>query len=157
MRLQLFTYHCGACGRWFQAPEVGELAYGEFLLRSPSGEMRCLNANLDDVFTEVEALLANDPQVRSLDAFRRADILNDVFGVACDPDSQGNEFRIGARQPCSHCGEHEIAEWESVEPPAYVDVNVPPVTHFRWQKLSQDEKLKRILAKKRGHSTFPKK
>lgn len=61
MRLQIFEYRCGACGQCFEAPEIGGQAYGEFLLRSDSGELRCLNANHDRTFSEVdESTSAND-------------------------------------------------------------------------------------------------
>ena len=144
MRLQVYRYKCGACGDWFEAPEIGELAYGEFLLRSHAGEVRYLNANLDKVFTEVDDLLGSDPRLCSFDQFQRADVLNEVFGVACDPDSTGGLFRVAAKPLCPKCNQCNISEWESTEPPCYVDVDVIEVAHSRWESLSEGEKQNRI-------------
>jgi hypothetical protein len=140
MRLQTFRYHCGACGQWFESPAIGGFAYGEFLLRSESGEMRHLNANLDPTFDEVDRLIRNDPRAAKLDKFRRADVLNYVFGITCDKDSLGNEFRIGLEARCLRCDERDIIEWESVEPPKYIDLEVPAVTHEAWSTLQETEK-----------------
>lgn len=140
MRLQLLRYRCGTCGKWFEAPEISELGYGEFLLRSIGGEMRYLDANLDRVFTEVDKLIGMDGRVHLLNQFQRADILHDVFGVACDPDLHGYELRITEKAPCSHCNQRKVAEFESVEPVTYVDMDVPPVTHDQWNRLSDSEK-----------------
>ena len=143
MRLQIFRYKCGACGEWFEAPEISELAYGEFLLRSESGETRYLNANLDKVFLEVDALLETDPRLSSFDQFQRADVLNEVFGIACDPDSAGGVFRLGAKAQCPKCRHCNITEWESSEPPRFVELDVIPVTHLQWETLSDDGKRTR--------------
>lgn len=144
MRLQIFRYKCGACGAWFEAPEISELAYGEFLLRSESGETRYLNANLDRVFLEVDALLRTNPRLSSFTQFQRADVLNEVFGVACDPDSMGGVFRIGTKPKCPSCIHSNITEWESPEPPRYVELDIVPITHLQWETLSDDEKRIRV-------------
>jgi hypothetical protein len=120
------------------------MAYGEFLLRSPSGEMRYLNAIIDSVFREVDNLIGHDERIRKFDQFQRADILYQVFGTACDPDSQGKDFVIGEWPPCTRCGSHTVVEWEAVEPVSCVDLNVQPATHSEWQSLNEDEKKSRI-------------
>ncbi|WDI42663.1 hypothetical protein [Bremerella sp. P1] len=102
--------------------------------------MRYLNANLDPTFTEVDRLIGNDPRAESLDQFKRADVLNNVFGVACDKDSKGHDFHIGLKARCTHCKQRKIIVWESIEPPKYVEKEVPHVTHETWSALKESEK-----------------
>ena len=125
---------------------IRELAYGEFLLRSESGEARHLNANLDSTFTEVDQLIGNDSRASTLDQFKRADLLNDVFGVACDKDQHGNEFRIGLKALCTHCNRRNVIEWESVEPPKYIELDIASVTHETWSSFTVEEKQARVSA-----------
>ena len=144
MKLQIFRYRCAACRKWFEAPEIREYAYGEFLLRSNSGEIRYLNAILDGVFSEVDSLISLDSRVITFDKFRRAELLHDIFGLACDPDSTGGIFRICRNPRCPACELDSVAEWESTEPPRYIDIDVPEVSHLEWEELNDDEKNARI-------------
>ncbi len=144
MRLHIFLYKCDICEQWFEAPEINEFAYGEFLMRSESGEMRYLNALSDDVFMEVRALLGDDPRVSSFNRSQRAEILIEIYGVACDVDLKGDLFRIGAEPCCSICHQRSIEEWKASEPPRYVDVDVIPVSYKDWKALTEQEKRMRI-------------
>ncbi len=144
MRLQIYRFICGTCRKWFDSPQIGEIVYGEFLLRSESGETRFLNAIDDRVFEEVDQILLDDYRVRSLDNFKRSDLLNEVIGIACDPDRTGNVFRIGKPTQCVHCGSGNIIGCESVEPVRCIEMEIPPVTHEKWNHLSNDEKRKQL-------------
>lgn len=146
MRLLVFRYHCGACGKWFNAPDVSELAYGEFLLRSDYGELRYLNAIDDPAFAEADHFMKNDSRAATLDSHKCADLLHDIFRVTCDPDQQGSEFRIGRKARCLHCHERNVINWESVEPPKYIELEVLPVTHEAWSKWRDDQKQAAISA-----------
>ena len=146
MKLQVFRCHCGACGKWFDSSKVSELAYGEFLLRSDLGELRYLNAIDDPVFEEADRFMKNDPRVETLNTNKRADLLHDIFCVTCDPDHQGNPFQIGLEPRCLHCHERNVIDWESVEPPTFVEVEVLPVTHEAWSTRHYDQKQAAISA-----------
>ncbi|MCA9046418.1 MAG: hypothetical protein KDA69_18980 [Planctomycetaceae bacterium] len=142
----MFRYHCGSCGHWYASPVIGGSPYGEFLLRSESGETRYLNATLDHTFREVREFIENDPRATTLNQFKLSDLLHDVYGIACDKDSLGNEFRIGLKARCTHCDQRNITEWESVEPPEFVELEIPAVTHESWMKLDESEKQSRVSA-----------
>ncbi len=108
--------------------------------------MRYLDANRDLTFEEVDRLMRCDHRVVALDSFERADLLHDLFGTACDPDSQGNAFRIDLKARCPNCCERHVTWWESVEPPTYVELEIFPVTHEAWSMRSETEKLAAISA-----------
>lgn len=101
-----------------------------------------MNAIDDSVFEEVDQILLDDYRVRSLDNFKRSDLLNEVFGIACDPDRTGKMFRIGKPIYCVHCGSGNIIGCESVEPVRCIEMEIPSVTHERWNDLSNVEKRK---------------
>ncbi len=93
---------------------------------------------------EVRALLGDNPRVSSFNRSQRAEILIEIYGIACDVDLKGDLFRIGAEPCCPKCHQCDIIEWESTEPPRHVDVDVIPVSHKDWEALTEQEKRMRI-------------
>lgn len=140
MRLQVYRYKCGSCGEWYEGLELGDFAYGEFLMRSSSGEIRFLEAINDPVFQEVSEILEKTPRLSACDESRRAEVLHAVFGVACDPDSKGILFHVGASPHCTSCGQLDVSEWEGTDPPRFVEVDVTNASHEHWATLSDIEK-----------------
>ena len=146
LSLPLHDFVCARCARAFQAPELGEGSYGEFLLRSVgAGETRHLNALQDAVFAEVDALLQADVRVAALPPSRRAKLLHRVYGpAACDPDAAGAPLHIGVHGPCPACGSQDMRSWEPSSPPQRVDVDVPLVSHAAWSRLGTGQRTARI-------------
>lgn len=144
MKLQIIKFKCGSCGEWFESPEIDEFAYGEFLMRSGSGEIRYLNANLDEVFKEVDSILETDSRFASLDKFQKADVLHSIFGIACDRDCDNEYFQIGAKPPCPRCAKQMISEWVGTNPLRYVDIDLIPISHDEWINLDGAEKRFRL-------------
>jgi DNA-directed RNA polymerase subunit M/transcription elongation factor TFIIS len=141
MTFHLFKYICKRCGSVYKAPEVSADSYGEFLMRSPTGETVHLDAMSDPVFAEVDALLKRLPCMQRKSPVQLAKIQRNVFGVACDPDSQGNRYSIEAKPICQTCGNKEPSYWEATEPPEFVDIDVPEVAHNGWGQLDELEKI----------------
>jgi hypothetical protein len=149
MKLGIATFTCGTCGKVFEAPEFGP-AYGYFLLRSSNNFMAFLDAINDQAFEEVDSLIKTNRHTRRLSEDDRSDVLHSIYGeLACDPDPKGAAFVIGMQPTCPTCGAQEIAAWDFKEPPESVDIEVPPVTHKRWNSLTLEEKkaeTKRLIA-----------
>lgn len=139
MKLMLFRYWCDSCNKWFEAPNIGNV-YGHFVLHSISGEIRYLDAISDCVFEEVSELIKKDSRVYSVDEFKQAEILHEIFGIACDPDTCGNEFRMGVNRTCPYCKRDTIDSWEAVDPTTYVNLDILPITHNQWNQLNWQEK-----------------
>jgi hypothetical protein len=142
MKLELIEYTCASCEFTFEAAGLGENAYGEFLLRSKRGKLAYLNAIRDPTYKEVDGLLARLPSISRLSPIGRAKILRRVYGVvACDRDDDGSPFEIDAFPICPICRSSAISSWRFKSPPAFVDVEVPPVTHVEWGGLSEVTKV----------------
>lgn len=141
MRFHLFKYTCKQCGAIYKAPELSFDSYGEFLMRSPSGEVVHLNAMSDPAYAEVDELLKRLPNMQGKSPVQLAKIQRKVFGVACDTDSQGNRYSIETKPICQSCGNQEPSYWEATEPPEFVDIDITEVTHNDWLQLEESEKL----------------
>ncbi len=147
MKLELVKYMCNKCCTQFKAPEIPSETYGDFLLRSETpGETRYLAALTDCTYDEVDAIASADAAVASQTAHQRAKILRAIYGqVACDPDSNGRFFNIGLHPVCPSCGGQISSSWEFMEPPEFVNVNIPPVTHTAWNEMSSVAKKSAVF------------
>jgi hypothetical protein len=143
MTLQLFAFECAHCSEEFLAPQYAGFEYGRFLMRgSNTDELRLLDALSDAVYTEVAELLAEHPSARTLSEVQQADILQNVYGIACDTDRRGGEFRIGIPPQCPKCDSRRMQRYRSTE--QFVEVDVPPISHSEWNMLSDFEKMTRL-------------
>ena len=132
---------CANCAQHFVQPELAENSYGEFLLRTPSGEWAYLDAMADASYKEVDSLLSSNSRTAHLSDAERCVCLMHIYGkVACDPASDGTVFVLAAFPPCPNCGSQEMASWEYLNPAQVVDEEVPNVTHTRWATLSAAQK-----------------
>lgn len=146
MKLQLVKYICGVCKFEFKAPQIKAGAYAEFLLRGqPMESIAYLDAMEDKTYDEVDALIKSNPRLTGKSANVIAGILRKSYGaIACNPDSDGNAFQIGALPVCPSCGSQSIEYWEVIDPPEFIDRVVPPVTHSVWQSLDSYEKAQKV-------------
>jgi len=144
MDLPLFVWKCYGCNSYFDSPGYGA-DYGEFLMRSESGEMRFLDAISSNAFSEVAMIIDSCETVKLLTVFGRSDAVQAIFSLACDNDSSGNPFRIAFPPRCVKCGSYNVKLHDTDrEPFAQVTVEAPPPTHFAWNRLEWAEK-KRIV------------
>ena len=145
MKLILTHYVCSICSNEFDAPELPSGSYGDFLLRNVAGEVAYLNGLDDPTYEKVSQLFARDPSTSTLGTFERAGLLQKIYGeVACDADSVAAPFHIGAKPKCPRCGSQEMSSWMEKEPPEFLDLDVPPVTHKRWNLLGEQAKIERV-------------
>ena len=137
MILRTYQYKCGDCGEVYEGLEATG-GYGEFLLRSQSGAFRYVIAYEDAVYPEVDELLSRDKRYSTLSESEQSDLLQNVFGVACDPDSAGSQFKISFPPPCPKCNSCRIGTFRSTD--KIVDVNVSNVSHAEWSYLADRRK-----------------
>lgn len=146
MKLQLVKFKCAKCKNQFKAPVIGFDSYGEFLLRSiGNAEEAYLDAIEDQTYQEVDTLLKANTRMAGREPNVLADMLRKTYGaIACDPDSAGNPFQIGAFPKCPFCDSQEMEYWEATEPPEFVERTLQPVTHIGWSLLSDAEKKAKV-------------
>lgn len=142
MKLQVFNFKCAECGKQFKSNDLASGSYGEFLLRSStSANEAYLDALGDGTYQEVIDLIKADEKMAAKKPNAIADVVRKTYGeIACDPDEQGNHFRIGEFPKCPVCGSQKMESWEALDPPQMVEKNVPHVTHKVWDALSSVEK-----------------
>lgn len=144
MKYLAFNYKCSKCMTEFKAPEVGPWSeLGEFLLRDSQGVTFRLNAIKDEVYTEVESIIASIPLLQSLKPVQRAKLLRSIFGVACDNEN-GDYPQIINKPSCPSCGSNHMEYWEATDPEEIIECQFPQVTHNDWFKLSKEERLSRV-------------
>lgn len=136
MNLQLYVYNCGNCGNAFKLPEFSGDLYGEFLMRSATGEIVYLSSFTDAVFQEVEELFDKNKVLEDMDKMTRAKIFHKVFGVVCDPASDNSNYQIGRDPLCPNCRSNTSLSWHPTNPPELIDIQVSSATHNEWNKLN---------------------
>jgi hypothetical protein len=142
MKLHLFEYECRPENRRFLAPQI-VAGYGVFLLRSEAeGREAYLAAVSDDAFAEVGRLVDASPRASGLSAQRCAELTQAVFSVAFDPAADG--YVISGKSRCPFCGSPDVKFVQATEPPQFVDIDLPTVTHRRWAALPVDERQRLV-------------
>lgn len=139
MELAIQSQTCATCDTKFTAIVAADGSYGQFLMYSKTGEAVALNAIEDRVFGEVDRIVSRHPISGRLGDVDRAAVLHAVFSVACDSDSSGHLYQIGAFAPCPGCGSQQMASWQPFAP---VDAGrqVSSVTHRAWNEMATAEK-----------------
>jgi len=140
VRLQVFKYTCAKCGHSFNALELPDDPYGMFLMRNQSGEAALLPAFDKSEYKQVSEMLAAHPKLQGADRFKRAEILQEVFGDTCDPSPDGTAYKINRNPRCPKCDSTSMAKWECVDPPEYAVEEIPVVTNFKWAGMNDRER-----------------
>lgn len=148
MSAVLYNYVCATCGTEFQASGVPEMSYGEFVLRSESGDEAYLEAVSNVAFNEVSNLVEAHPLLAGVDQCRAGDITQKIFSVACDPTPSGQRFHIGMKPTCPNCSSREMASWGEVHPQK--PSQIPSVTQTLWATMKDAEKSDAIDKAIRG-------
>lgn len=146
MKLQLYRFKCAQCEADFKSPKAIVGSYGEFILRGAgTGEIAYLNAFEDETYNQVDRILKANKRVSGKSVNILADALRNSYGdIACDPDAMGKPFKISAPPRCPCCGGQNIASWEEIDPPEFLDESVRPVSHLAWNALSEGMKARRV-------------
>lgn len=121
-------------------------AYGQFVLRSASGEVVSVDAFDDPVFSEVDELANGIDAVAELDDARRGRVVRAAFQATIDPDSAGRPYEFNQAPPCPVCGSTVMDWFEQVEPLRTVDRPVEPATHHHWETLDDGERRSLVRA-----------
>ncbi len=140
MQLVVKTLTC-PCGHQHDTGVVPPNSYGEFLLRSArDATVRYVNSLEDPVYNELHDRIAKHPQHLEDSARERADVLQRIFGITCDSSIGSTDLMIGRFPKCPSCGADAVVDWVLSEPLQFEELDVPAVTHTKWQQLSDAEK-----------------
>lgn len=139
MSAVLYNFICASCGAEFQASGVPEMSYGEFVMRSELGEEVYLEAISSPAFDEVSRMVAAHPLLSSVSEGRVGDVIQKIFGVACDLSPLGHKFNIGMKPNCPNCSSREMASWKETSPRQ--QSQIPFATQVRWALMAESEKI----------------
>ena len=146
MTLVSYRYTCASCGHDFVVP--GAVGYGELVARSAGGS--ALLHGLDDpVYQEVRDMLTALGAYKTLRDPDRGRLTQELFAVACDRDSDGSEFVIGAMPRCPICGSRAMKSWSPQG--ALPDDAIPLLTHVGWSQLAPEAKQGLLKARLLEH------
>ncbi|GIH07105.1 hypothetical protein Rhe02_51720 [Rhizocola hellebori] len=136
MRFQLATYRCDPNGHLFRAPTILG-GHGVFLARSSGeGDLAYVDAVSDDAFGDLRSILRGIPTFMQLHELERGKVVQDLFSITCDYDSQGAPYVLNRDPCCIHCSDCNVRFIEATDPPEFVDIDVPEVSHGRWDSMS---------------------
>lgn len=139
MNAVIYKYKCASCGASFEASGVPEMSYGEFILRTKSGEEAYVNAVSDPAFNELLSMVRSHPSLLEDDKAKSGTIAQRLFGLICDKSPNGQMYQIGMPPKCPNCSSHEMASWGELLPLKFSPV--PMVTHNEWLLLDDKDKL----------------
>ena len=144
MKMILFCFECANCNKNFEFPCVNGDSYGEFLLIDDLGEISYLNSFNDPIFQEVSKIFDFfvSKQDQDKGEFCR-NLFSPVLSATCDLSS--NHIPYQKRMPhCPTCHQSDFIEFGPIDPPKFVDLDIPNATHHVWNKLSDIEKKELI-------------
>ncbi|MFD0896051.1 hypothetical protein KBB96_09905 [Luteolibacter ambystomatis] len=134
----IYEYTCASCGTEFKASGVPEMSYGEFVLRTKSGEESYLEAIGNPAFNEVWKLVESHPSLAHTDPNRLGEITQKIFGPVCDLSPTGQIFHVGIPPACPICSSHKMASWRESRPLQLSPI--PSATQNRWESLDESKK-----------------
>jgi predicted Zn-ribbon and HTH transcriptional regulator len=146
IQLQVYKYTCAKCNHAFNALELPGDSYGYFLVRNQSGDIALLPAIEMCDYKQVSEILSAHPKLKSLDRFKRAELLQDIFGDTCDLSPDRTPYKINLPPKCPSCGSNSMANWESIDPPEFMIQDIPVVTNLNWSEMNDNEKRQALDA-----------
>lgn len=136
MTLILYKFTCRN-GHEFEAAESSG-DYGVFVGRGTESQEPCVVQALSDpVYAEVDWMLRSIGAYDGRSENEQIDLLQSVFGVACDPAPDGTVLVLSRKPSCPSCGTREMASWE---PTRLYSGPTHQVTHQQWEQRTTSEK-----------------
>lgn len=141
MHLLLYVYKCFNCGGEFKLPHLRGIPYGEFLFRSEKGNLAYLNALEDPYFEGISTVFGASKYMSSRENDSvTSTVFHSIYGVICDPASDGSQYKIDPLPICPNCGADHHFSRTPTHPAEWIEMDVPNVSYHHWNTLSPDEK-----------------
>lgn len=153
LRYHQYWLKCADCEKESRFPVYEHDGY--MLMRNPKNEADCRLVNWDNNSFKEIGDLAKKYKKQFIDNMVKiplyktiiTNVINAgqaVFSHICDP-SNGVKYSFGTKPVCPNCHSHNIKGWGPTENPyETIDLDIPYITHYHWDSLSQEEKEKII-------------
>lgn len=143
IRYHLFEYECASCGHRFLAP--ARATHDVHTLRSEGlGTMVIVPMWDNPVLDEAHELFKKLDLIEGESGPRITRAFHDSLSAVCDPDTDGSPFVLGLKPRCPECGSANVPHFQSTDPPQFAEIDVPEATHREWDRLTSDQKQRRI-------------
>ena len=137
--LQVFWNECAQCGLRFET--LGLRGDDRpFIYDDGKGTLQYLDPFSDPVWREARALMESAIGGPVAD-FDQAAVFHRLMAETVDPPEGGAPFGSAWEQsPCPRCGSRKRKAFGPIEPPQFRSMDLPAVSHSRWNALAPDEK-----------------
>ena len=137
---------CIMCGRTNEFYYLSDFSYGERLALFHNGmSYAYINLFEDDVYNDfidkVKSVLNSHKKEWSEEKMQN--IINHIFGVACDRIQESDIDFLMDHKKCIYCGAEDFEDLLA-EPESIICVDMPIVTHHAWKGLGEVEKIQLI-------------
>lgn len=140
---------CDICKKVNEFIYLSDFSYGQRLIYlNSTAEYAFINLLEDEVFIKYTEMINNI--IKNMSAKHTDKIINDfainTYGITCDMIN-GNfvDFSIN-KERCIYCGSEKF-ERNMVEPELFTEIDVPIITHMRWNKLTESEQKGLLIEK----------
>jgi hypothetical protein len=135
-------FTCGECRTILRAPVPVVADYGTLTYRSEGrGTLAIVNALEDPTFDEISHLTEQLQEVAAATARERGAAIQWVFGATADYDIDGSRFGVDFPPRCPNCESNNVVDFTVIEPPEFVDVELPLLSHDHWSGLDEPDKM----------------
>jgi len=134
---------CKKCGEIKEFYYLSDFSYGEKLIPIKDGKGYVyINLFEDKIFEELKEItkMVLEKHNVTLNKLMFAKCLNKLLGLTCDMVENESADTINGDKKCKYCGYNKFSSREDLKV-AFVDIEVPVVTHFDWNALNENDKL----------------
>lgn len=137
---------CKKCEQKVEFLYLSDFAYGERILLYDNGKKYAyINLLKDETYSHITEEIDNIlKEKESVILARSQDMVNTIFTITCDT-IDGSKVDFSDKRKCENCGCEEFGDL-LVEPEEIIDINIPEITHFCWNKLSVEERKQKIIS-----------
>jgi hypothetical protein len=144
MKKLLFEGYCSSCDNHIEfISDDGPPARGRVLLSIKSLQPAVIYYYEDPVYDEVASIVDDLLKDRRMSQLEVAKKFNQVFGEICDLAPDSSKYSMSGKHYCPSCGS-KLTSWGPSDPPRSCEVEIPRVTHTKWDTLDQDQKRRWI-------------
>lgn len=143
-RIEIFWGKCKKCNAKFEVYADGALDYGSRLLESYKNHQLAKAVHgLDPAFEEISGLVRDFLRPLGFSEIQMTRKFDEVFGKICDPAPDGSFYDMSGKVTCLVCQSDSVS-WGPSDPPIFRDIELPHVTHKKWDALNLEQKRKTV-------------
>jgi hypothetical protein len=140
IRKLLFEGYCSRCNHRFDfICDDGPPGGGRVLLSTKSMQPAVIYYCDDPVFEEVASIVDDLLKDRGMSQLEVAKKFDQIFGEICDMAPDSSKYSMSCNPYCPLCGSR-LTSWGPSDPPRSCKVEIPRVTHIKWDTLEPQQK-----------------